>query len=465
MPIKTGFATFSKVTVLVTDNAGIPQWKNIGDLLDIIEWESFINGGYRIEATLHDSFFRKLGKIATEFYLKLSRNIPIPIRFKLGWENDADDLSTPEFVAYMTDLSADGENTSGKLSFGALDPATYILSQGTAYGGYWKGNVSSVISQVVQEANRRVLSKAPIDPITGRRGVEVEVTSTDDNKSGVWHQMRMDPQTFIKSLLEFSSSLTSQRSEWIIASGNKFIEGNDGREISVPAIFIKQWPDLFNSVPTGDRSYGSISINTDTPGANDVTYLEFLGDNYIGVMQSQLVTQGISSTSGLYIDRSDIEAVVNDDTTPNKLNADNLDDEMAFTAPNDRNVVNRATSMMAMPELSGGVMGKSYKSWIDGRVRNTFLNMLNALMRIKVTVTGWHRIGDSTKLGVTTVNLGWKDNDGDNYFLGGNWILYGFKHIMTTDEWKTDLYLARIDWDAKAIGVPSGKRSPRNRRP
>jgi hypothetical protein len=55
-------------------------------------------------------------------------------------------------------------------------------------------------------------------------------------------------------------------------------------------------------------------------------------------------------------------------------------------------------------------------------------------------------------LGVSKLKILWKDPDDKDYFLDGDWLVYGFHHIVTPGHWYTDVYCARLDYDA--LGKP-----------
>ncbi len=123
-----------------------------------------------------------------------------------------------------------------------------------------------------------------------------------------------------------------------------------------------------------------------------------------------------------------------------------MDQKQGFDKP-DRDW---ATSIIAVPEHSAGDVGIKYGDYIDGRARGLFLNMLGLVMRMRLRVTGEHKLDDSSKLGVSTLTVSWQDIDGEPYFLSGRWLIYGFHHIVSRDGWWTDIYIARLDHDASA---------------
>ena len=100
-------------------------------------------------------------------------------------------------------------------------------------------------------------------------------------------------------------------------------------------------------------------------------------------------------------------------------------------------------------------IGKRYDEYIDGRSRGMFLNMLNLVMRCKFRTTGIGKkdLANSHNLGVSKIKVLWRDVDNVPYLLDGDWLVYGFHHIMTVGHWYTDLYCARLDYNASAQKV------------
>jgi len=411
------------------------------DRFDYFEWSSFINRGYSVKVVINDFLYNYLNDVSNS-YLKTARIAPTPLSFKIEWGNAGTDLSTPECLAYITEISAKGKPNSGKLQFTAIDPPSYALNHGSSDGGVFEGNISTVIENVANKAFNEALKFAPIDPSTNKKPtIKLEVTKTIDNKNGLWYPMRMDPMTFILSLLEWSSSLTKYNTQWIVVSGIEYTSDSMN-----PVLHIKQLPEL----KVSKTDLGIIDMNTSA--ASDVIDIHFNGNNFLSVVEENLVTQGISSISGSYLDKSSSKLVVNDHNTEFKFNARDIASFNAYTLPEIG--LNKSTSILSIPELNGGEVGLNYNDYINGRLKQKFIDINSSLMRLMIRVPGWSSIGDSTQLGVSTIMLNWCDNEGEKYFLGGRWILYGFKHIVSRRGWFTDLYLYRIDHNAKAIKLP-----------
>lgn len=407
---------------------------DLGEHFLSFEWKSFTNGGYIIRAKLQDSYWNILTDIATQFYLDKGRRSPTRVIFQLGWPGNE---NTGKHLAYMTDLDARGINAGGGLEFIAVDPPSYWLNAGDASGSVYQGSVKQVIEQVIDKYF-----------IVPNKGGNKEVSKTLDNSQGQWWMMRQDPKTFISSLIDWSSSTTEKKTNWIVSSGGSLEEE--------PTIWVKE------QAARETKNYGLFILDTKTPSANDVYNFMFLADNFISVFQKHIITQGISAVSGRFLDRrvDEPRRVVHvwDDVTPNKRNV-NIDQTRGFAKPADTPSPERphewSTAMMMVPEHNAGDIGIPYGEYIDGRARTMFLNMLNLVMRIKIRVTGepLKDLANSHNLGVSKLKIAWRDADDQHYFLDGDWLVYGFHHIITRRNWYTDIYCARLDHDALAVKV------------
>lgn len=400
--------------------------------LQTFTWTAFVNGGYHVACRVHDPLWNILRTLATEKYLATGRKKSTSVKFKLKW----DDLETDEREGILVDLKADGNQMGGILEFSAIDPFSYLLETGNADGSVFKGKIGGkkgVIAQVIKKY-------LPPD-------FTFEISETDDNEENLWYMMRQDPRTFIRSLLEWSSSLTKKKTHWIVASSGK-------------KIIIKEQADLKGD-PL-DPENPVYHVNTKSSGANDVIEFEVLTDSTLTSFQTKIITQGLSAISGQYLDKitdkEEEKVFVKDKRTKNKINT-KIKKDRGFDKPNEELNADAgftksgATAFMAVPEHNAGDVGKDYEKYIDGRARGMFLDMLNLMMRIKIVVQGDHKVHDSTKLGVSWVVLNWNDIDGKPYFLSGPWLVYGFKHIMEVSSWTTELYLARLDFNAEARKV------------
>jgi hypothetical protein len=413
---------------------------NIGDLFQKLEWKSFTNGGYIIRARISDSYWNVLHKLATDFYLAKGRRQPTPVIFEFIWPGVAGTPSTGKHLAYMADMDARGINAGGSLEFIAVDPASFWLNAGDAAGSVYTGKVSSVIEEV--------LNKYFVEPNQQFAKTTIEVGETEDSDQNKWWMMRMDPKTFIRSMLDWSSSITKDKTNWIVSSGGS-LDGED----PVCKIIVKE------QAKRPVVNYGTYVIDLRTPNMNDVLNFEFLSDNMLSVFQKNMITQGISAVSERFLDRKmDKEKKivhVHDDNTSQKKKT-NIDPKHGFAKPGEvpspETPHQWSTSILSVPEHNAGDLGVTYDKYIDGRARDSFLNMLNMVMRIKIRVTGEvsPQLADSHNLGTSKLKLVWIDADGQSYFMDGDWLVYGFHHIATRQTWVTDIYCSRLDYNANA---------------
>ena len=377
------------------------------------KWKALINDGYVVHCTISDPFLETFNKLVKDKpLLKARKGDPLLVLFKIGWDPK---LETPRRQAFVTDLRVTGSSNNAMIHFVAIDPPSWYLNAGKGDGKVYKGKVSSVIRQVVKDFSNDV--------------IKLDVTETKDDKNGRWAMMRQDPKTFIKSLLDWSASITPKKTQWIVAS----------RDLQ---LIIKEQRDFL--------TYGgqlAVFKATDDAQKNDLIEFEMLADSSLTLLQSNMVTQGISTVSGKFIDKqTDKEKTeVSDKTTGEKINA-RIDSRRGYSKP----TKDFATSIMAIPEFSDGAMGIKYEDYIDGRARQLYLSMLPMIMRMKIQVMGDHRFHDPARIGISTIELQWKDIEEKDFFLSGKWIVYGWTHYANRGEWLTDIYLYRIDHDASA---------------
>jgi hypothetical protein len=397
------------------------------------EWASFINSGYIIRAKIVDPYFGILRDVATKEYLEKARVEPTALKFKIQWP---DKDPTDERIAYLAYLKGDGIVFQGKTEFIGIDPPSWWLNAGDADGSAWtKNDKNGTQTGKISDVIKSVIAKytAP-----DKVGIKSEVTETNDSEENVWWMMRQDPKTFISSILEWSASLTQKKTTWVVASVDR-------------KITIKEQAALPDGLPADKKDFGVFSFNTKPPAATDIKNYELLTNNVISVFQTKLITQGISAVSGRFMDKitekESKKVFIEDENTENKLNT-SIEQDRGFKKPSDKDW---ATTIVAIPELSGGELGIPYEDYIDGRARATYMDMLNMVMRLRVRIHGDDRFDDSSILGASTVTIAWNDPVEEiPYFLSGKWIIYGFHHIVDRSFWWTDLYLYRIDFDAAA---------------
>lgn len=441
-----------RIDLLIGDNP-----RNWGTIIRKFEWKSMLNGGFVVRCRLIDHGFDLLNSVFTKEHFRTARNDQKPtiIRFRMNWDGG---YATPWRTALISDMDARGQaGYGGNFEFIAVDPISFYINSGDCSGSVYHGVIGGDDGVIMQVLNDYVPST-----IAGINVVK-KVSKTIEAPSMYW-LMRQDPKTFIASLIDWSSSLTDKRTHWVVANG----EDEKNLYINIEESYTPdlKWPS--QAIP-GDQPeklvvrYGG--NKSQTPA--DIGKWEMIHDTFIVALNTKLVTGGISAISGEYIDRiSDWDEefmadngrpFVNDPNTHNKVNP-SFGPDRGYTKPSwmlDRGW----TEIVSVPEFSAGDIGIKYGEYIDGRPRQIYMSMLNMVMRIKVTIRGEPRLFNSTDLGRTQITLKWlgidERNPDKNKFMDGNWLLYGWHHKCLND-WMTDIYLARLDYDAIAIPGHTG---------
>jgi hypothetical protein len=279
--------------------------------------------------------------------------------------------------------------------------------------------------------------------------------------------MRQDPKTFLASLLEWSSPFTKHKTSWLVSNGQ------DEAEKTITLNIEESYTSSLEYPVEIDGEEGPLVLVYGGGGTPNINKWELLADNFLSALNLKLITSGLSASSGEYFDRitdkKEEQVYIKDENTNGKVNP-NITSQQGFTKPKSEDGVTtgtgslRSTSkrgwthMISTPEVySAGDIGAKYSRYIDGRIRQKYIEMLNLLMRIKVSANGQARLFDSTELGRTKATLRWMKPDKESggskpRFLDGDWLIYGWHHKLVGGDWDTDVYLARLDWDAASVG-------------
>lgn len=389
------------------------------------QFKAMMNGGYMILGCLKDANFNIIRRLLIESqYFKLARSSIFRCQFRLKWRGNEN--RTQLQTAYVISLMASGGNAdAAELEFVAIDPPSWFLNAGDASGRVYRGRVSEVIKAVVAQY-------AP--------NIVLDVSETVDSTNNMFWMMGMDPKTFISSLLDWSCSLTRNKTQWIVAMDDTLMQIKAQDEIPSRNIGFYVGPHGGAAAPT-------------------VREWQILADNALSIVNSKLITQGMSTVSGQYLDKvadvDETKVVVKDSNTSKKYKARTTVNK-AFTKPPDGGPPRVGwTNVGAVPEVySAGEIGRSYSDYIDGRARALWLNMANMIMRCRLRVLGHGIFFGGVGLGVDTITVQWFDIDGQPFFLAGNWIVYGFDHYYRPGSWVTDIYCARLDYNAAGTAVP-----------
>lgn len=406
-----------------------------------VQFSCMLNRGYVLKANLHDPHFNVISQLVELGYFETARSEPLVVRFRLKASFDGGEYpyaGTREQIAYITKLHTYGDAADmANLEFVGIDPATYLLNRGEGSGKAYRGTVSSVIRQVVNEY---------------ARDIELEVSDTTDSEHNRYWMMRQDPKTFINSLLQWSSPLTQSKTQWIT--------GSDGMNLS-----IKSQGDI----KPRERAYYTY-WEPKQPAHDSICGWDLVADNTLTLTQTRIITQGISAMTGEYhdgiTDRDAQRLMVNDSNTSNKIIAApdkklSASKRKTFTKPTGESELRGMTSVPAIPEVySGGEIGLDYRDYMSGHARRLWLNMTRHLMRCRLKIYGHGEWSSSRGLGTDTVKLLWlaaPRTDGEEsteHFMSGNWLVYGFEHDLRPSGWFTYLHIARFDWNAEANYFP-----------
>jgi hypothetical protein len=399
-----------------------------------------INGGYIVRGRFFDTNFNRLDRLIDSGYFQNTREAGkgVKINFQLRWgpENEAKypESATRKRVACLLTLKHSGADGSDKglLEFLAIDPPSYYLNIGDAGGQAYRGKASSVIKQVINEY-------APM--------IQANVGETVDSAENKWWIHRQDPKTFISSIIDWSASITKNKTHWIFNPNDFKLDLKEQAEFQ-----------------SKQRAYYTLLADQNH---SDIKSWDLVADHGLSITQTKLITQGISAISGQYLDRitdpNEQKLFVKDSTTVNKKIAKTGQDRSFTKPPDDVNAGPPRvgwSSISGIPEIwSAGDLGIKYEDYLDGRPRGIYLNMINSLMRVKFRVMGHGEWTDCNGLGSDTVYIDWtkgKTNGSDNrthYWMTGNWLIYGFHHKLTRAFWYTDIYCARFDHDSMSKKV------------
>jgi len=424
------------------------EWPNSGGNCLEYEFTAMLNGGEQVRAKFSDPHFTIYKNFVGNDYFQYSRNearSPIELESLVRWNTN---LKTAKQSHALVTMAPSSTKNASEIELLAVDFPSYLLAAGDAGGGSYQGNVSSVIEQVIKKYSKDKC-KVKFDG------------KTRDSEFNRWWQLRMDPKTFILSLLEWSTSLSDNKTRWFLYPDGDTLIIQEQAAVQSQNRATYEWRG-FGGTPDGK------------PG--DILEWEFIGDNALQLLNQQLVTSGMSSISGQYFDQSQYkqnkDVVYVGDSQTNKKYKPKTDGSgtlgnstrllRSYYKPNDEadpqlNTVGW-TAMPSIPEFSAGDMGLRYRDFIDGRARNAYLSSSSTLLRMRVRVLGHYIWSGSEGLGADTIYISLTSSlpGGPPYFVHGNWIVYGFSHIYHPGSWVTDLYCYRLDRDATATAVGKG---------
>lgn len=392
-----------------------------------LEFMAMQNGGYVLRTVLLDGHYNTLKRLIKAGYFKESRSRPINIRFKIyDGVGDEDNVNcTVTQVAIVIGVTVIGyEHDRAIIEVTAIDPASWYLNKGKADGSVYTGTIRDTIQNVVTEYSNGTIT--------------CTVSNTRDSPYNKWYMMRMEPKSFILSMLDWASGVSQTKTSYLIESdGYSLNIIEQGLAESKQVAMYKYWSDV-----------------------TDISRLELTSDSALSIIQTKLQSSGVSSMTGEVYDSFVYDSNTNKKKIARVLNQNDQNAYRSFKKAdiNSENV--GFTYVTPVPELySGGELGISYDEYIDGRARSMWLGTTHDVLKAKIKVRGHAIYNSCVGLGVNTVFLKWMNSEGSieqdtYYWMTGNWLVYGFSHTVSGGDWSTDLYISRFDFDSEAVKVP-----------
>ena len=118
-----------------------------------VQFGSTINSGYIAKFNLHDPQFNTFNKLIEAGYFRLARNKPVKVQFQLLASIDGGEFphsATRPQIGYLSEINGLKGPTqsgtqavdSGNLEFITIDPASFLLNNGSGSGKAYTGKVS-----------------------------------------------------------------------------------------------------------------------------------------------------------------------------------------------------------------------------------------------------------------------------------------------------------------------------------
>lgn len=408
---------------------GEDQSKEIGYYCNKFEWTCFVNAGHRITVSFRDTHQHVLDKETINKLLEKAKGedgLDVEVRIWQDYHRKTGKKSTKRRYKVLTlNSSLLGSLTEATLEIVAVDQASWYLNRGKCDGHAYQGNVTSVIQQIVKKY-------AP--------GIQAEVDDTKDDKNNWWWDMRLDPKTVISSLVEWSSKITKRETPLVIhCQDNEFK--------------CREWAGLPPTKVNGKKFFIAHK-DADSKEWTDRGELQILSNNLLAPAATRLYTASVSAITGLYIDKQnpqldDRHKYADDKFTPGKLKPEVKSDQ-SYKKPTGE----FSTLIEPVPEHNNGDVGLKYQDYSVGRARDWFIKTLYTTLRVKVTIEpGDTDFDDVYACGRDRIRLEVIQLDRQPYYIHGDWMLYGFRHMCDWEHWKTELLLSRIEYNATGRGI------------
>jgi hypothetical protein len=404
--------------------------KEIGYYCNKFEWVCFINAGHRVTASFRDTHQDVLDDgMIKQLLAKAKTNEGIDVELRIHQDyhrKKGKKTEKRKFKVLTLNSNLLGSLTEATLEFVCIDKASWLLNRGKCDGKARQGNVSKVIKEIVGEY---------------AQGISAEVDETTDDKNNYWWDLRLDPKTIISSMIEWSSSITNNKTPLVIHCQDDEFK-------------CREWANLPPTKVNGKKFYVAKKVGEIKEWTNRGE-LQILSNNLLSPSATRLYTGSISATTGLYIDKQNTQLdkrqqYADDKFTDQKL-MPKVGADQSFTKSNSES----GTFIEPVPEHNNGDVGLKYQDYAVGRARDWFIKTIYSTLRVKLTIEPGDTDFDSVyACGRDKINLEvLKLSDNKPYYINGNWMLYGFRHMCDWEHWKTELLLSRIDHDATGKGI------------
>jgi len=409
------------------------------------EYEAHVNTPETVKVRVLDPHHTIFDEHMAKYF---SRSIeyqhaPLMMQTRASWvpgdKNSSAPLETKVKTHAVTAIEPvggkDGADQSEIVFYGMSLPH-YLLAAGDAGGYVYTGSVSDVVKQVCDKYNRGLFRTIFKD-------------DTRDDKHNKWWQNRMHPLAFIKSLLRWTTPLNKTQTRWIwyantnLEEDSQLIFGNQVDVVKPTHRATYWWGDTLSR-----------------KGHGDIIRFAVLGDNTWDTWRGKLVTSGTSVLSGAYHDRIVHEksrdyVFVDNEHTRTKIVQESTP-KQAYRLPSTEEPLKDPigwTRAISVPEFSAGEIGLRYQDYIDGYAMGQYYRDYPKLEQIALTVTGHHIWSESEGLGSDSIDIVFMTQKRQPHFLQGNWIVEGFKQVVTRKGWETILYCYRTHQNAKGHKV------------
>lgn len=423
---------------------------DLGEHVKQVIFKGFINNGYAIRVQIKNANFALLaglfeGSGSGEF-LELIRNGPVEIRLKIkqspGTGTDWPRESTRTIKAYITTLYPHGSGEIDYVDIVAIDPLNYFMRVNEGWGGAFEGGLDSAMRQLIIRYAPQISNKHLI------------IAGSIKNAGKVWWMMRRSPRDMLSHLIHMSTAFSESLTPWVIGVDAPK-DGSVGEQIKIGPL------TTFKSNPIG--YYHKMDEN----GYGDILDWEAILNPSLGHYEMGLVTAGTDARLGVSYDPSMAtngthSSIITDSNTTKKYVPANSSSKALKSTRRPPDATFKAgmfgrSYVDSPPEYIANDITEPYANYYNTYARTQYMQHIHKLMTIELKVKGHGAYDNTVGLGANTVYIDWQNNFKNKvrqYFLAGNWIVYGFKHVWYENDWTTTVMLSKTDVNAQ--GTPVG---------